>query len=45
MNGTIIFQDAESLAHFLRAMVGCTALFEVVQIDGERFKLTFTGGH
>jgi hypothetical protein len=46
MNGTIRFFDAESLAAFLRAFVGCTATFKVEQHPSqEGFILTFTGGH
>lgn len=44
MNGKITFESAESLATFLIAMVGSTAIFEVEESNGW-FVLTFTGGY
>jgi hypothetical protein len=44
MHGTILFNDAESLATFLRVFTGSTATFTVVP-DGDGFRLTFTGGY
>lgn len=46
MNGTIIFNDAEELAKFLKAFTGCTDQFTVERYrDGdESYILTFTGG-
>jgi hypothetical protein len=44
MEGTIIFNDAASLAAFLKAFAGSTATFEVTENGNGTFHLTFNGG-
>jgi hypothetical protein len=44
MNGTIEFNNAAALAKFLKEFTGCTAIFEVKQLIGDGFILTFKGG-
>ena len=44
MNGKIIFPNAVELAKFLKEFTGCTAIFEVKQLIGDGFILTFKGG-
>lgn len=46
MNGTIEFNDAESLAAFLAAFTGkSTAVFECKENANGTFTLTFGGGY
>ena len=44
MHGTIHFDNAESLAEFLREFCPSTAIFSVTQ-EGNQYVLKFTGGY
>lgn len=44
MNGSIKFNNAASLAQFLKDMVGSTATFKTIEHEDGSFTLTFDGG-
>lgn len=43
MNGKVILKDLETLAEFLKAFTGSTAVFEAYQCQGE-YVVVFKGG-
>ena len=45
MHGKIIFNDAESLAAFLKHFMPSTAVFEVTENSNGTFTMIFEGGY